>query len=647
MRVCCIPGETRFMKFVIAVALLALSLAVAPAASTVTPWVPIFKGIEQATGTNNGGAVELSVNAVRIDLHDPDVRLFVTPPATNYVANQRETLLQTQREFLLEHNLKVAVNSGYFSPGGYNNTSGTPATVEGLIFSQGRLVSAQTSSNDSLSAILFATNNQPAFVYQNWPAVSTAGVFNAVSGMYPLVSNGVNISYGYTNDTSTIHQRQPRTGFGLSEDNRYLICMTIDGRQQDFSDGALDWETAEFLLLFGAWQGMNMDGGGSTCLVKLDECGKPVDINQNSFQFAVNRPGSQRPVGCNFGVDAPVLPRSINELTVSPGGGTATITWRTDLEATTQVEYGPTPAYGSATPLDSQPRRFHVATLTSLTPGANYYYRAISMAGTEQYMLGCQFSNLISLTSIQLFPLTNSWKFTTNNLNGVNWTARDYMETNWLGEGPALLHVESSAFVAPKNTALPPPVGQPIPRTYYFRSHFDFSGNTPSSLVFSNYIDDGAVFYLNGVEVYRLRMPAAPTVIVNNTPASGSPCTGTAQAGDAATHCPDVFAISGPLLTNLVQGDNVMAVEVHNLSTGADLVFGCALIQVSPAQVVPRLNLWMENGLATLYWNGEGFRLQRSSDLTSSENWADLPGPPALSPVTVTNSGSLFYRLRN
>src|SRR5512138_2491617 len=106
------------MKFVVAIGLLGLSLVTAPAANTVSPWVPIFKGIEAATGTNDGGGgVTLSVHALRVDLQDPDVRLFVTPAVTNnYVPNQRETLLQTPREFLNEHGLQVAVNSGYFSP---------------------------------------------------------------------------------------------------------------------------------------------------------------------------------------------------------------------------------------------------------------------------------------------------------------------------------------------------------------------------------------------------------------------------------------------------------------------------------------------------------------------------------------------------
>jgi len=635
------------MRFAFTVGLLGLSLAVASATNTVSSWVPIFKGIEQAAGTNNNeGEVALSVHALRIDLQDPDVRLFVTPPASNYVANSRETLLQTPREFLREHGLSVAINSGQFTPGGYENPSGTPAAVDGLVRSEGRLVSEQTNPGESLSALLFTTNNEPTFIPVNWPATTNlAGVFNAVSGMYPLISNGVNIAYAYTNSTSTLHRRQPRTAFGLSEDNRYLIWVTIDGRQQDFSDGALDWETADFLLLYGAWQGMNLDGGGSTCMVKATECGPPVDINQNSFQFAVGRLGSQRPVGCNLGVWAPAL-GPMRELAVATAGTTATLTWRTDTEATTQVEYGLTPAYGSTTPLDLQPRKSHIATLSGLAPGSNYYYRAISVIGTNEYNVACQFTNVISLTATQLIALTNTWRFTTNNLNGVNWTASGYDDTNWLGEGPALLHVnEVNTQVAPKNTTLPGQ-GQTIPRTYYFRTHFNFSGDIPSGLMFSNYIDDGAVFYLNGAEVRRLRVPAPPTVITNGTPATGGPCAGTAQSGDAVTVCPDVFVVSGNLLTNLAQGDNVLAVEVHNTAgaTMGDLVFGSALIQLSPTPVVPQLHLLREANLATLYWNADGFVLQQSPDLT---NWVDIPGPMGQSSVTLTNSGSTFYRLRN
>jgi hypothetical protein len=544
----------------------------------------------------------------------------------------------------VQHELQVAINAVYFSPGGYNNPSGTPSWLTGLAISEGRLVSSQTGITDSESAMLFTTNNQATFLPLNWPAVSTEGIFTAFSGLYPLVSNGVNISFGYTNVGGTIHQRQPRTAVGLSDGGRYLILLTIDGRQNDFSDGALDWETAEFLVLFGAWNGMNMDGGGSTCMVKASYCGDAIDINQNSFQFAVGRPGSQRPIGCNFGVRARPLPGPIRDLVVEPGATTALLTWKTETPASTQVEYGLTENFGSATPLDSRLTRTHVANLYGLQTGSNYYFRAISRTGSEEYSVACRVRPApAAATRTLVFGMTNSWKHTTNNLDGVSWKAPGYGEPGWLGPGLGLLHTENNAAINPKNTLLPPgivPTGSPFPRTFYFRTHFQFGGSTSSlSLIFSNLVDDGAVFYLNGTEIQRLRMQAPPTVITNLSAASAQP-----TGGDATT--PDVFAISGNLLTNLVQGDNVLAVEVHNFSGNGntDIVFGSALFLSRLNTSVPTLRILSEDSLATLYWNAQGFLLQRLGDLSSSNAWADVSG--SNSPVTVPASGTMFYRLR-
>ena len=63
--------------------------------------------------------------------------------------------------------------------------------------------------------------------------------------------------------------------------------------------------------------------------------------------------------------------------------------------------------------------------------------------------------------------------------------------------------------------------GDPAARyvTTYFRRHFTVSA-MPQSLNLQLLADDGAVVYLNGVEVVRDNMPGRPTVITNTTPAS-------------------------------------------------------------------------------------------------------------------------------
>jgi phosphodiesterase/alkaline phosphatase D-like protein len=56
----------------------------------------------------------------------------------------------------------------------------------------------------------------------------------------------------------------------------------------------------------------------------------------------------------------------------------ATITWTTNEPSDTQVEYGPTTAYGSLTTLNSSPVTSHSQTLAGLSAGTIYHYRVRS-----------------------------------------------------------------------------------------------------------------------------------------------------------------------------------------------------------------------------------------------------------------------------
>jgi|YelNatPaOPRAMG01_1025707.scaffolds.fasta_scaffold08698_7 hypothetical protein len=616
---------------------------------TVGPWTPLFKGVELASGWQQAqlpGEIEQRALCLRVDLMDPDIELFTTPKCTN--CGSYETLAENTSHFLEQYGLQVAINGAFYasSSGPGDVPLGTPEDVYGLAISRGVMVSPNqtTPANPQgyiLAVLMFTTNNQAIFVPTNNPPASIQGIYTAIAGNKALLINGTNQMVPTPNDLD------PRTALGVSADRRYLYLLTIDGRQPGWSSGADYYDTGEWLKRFGASDGINVDGGGSTTMVMADCLGKSIRLNRSSFVAAYGR---ERIVGHNFGVYAKPLPGPIKHLTVVPGRTTALITWLTDVPATGQVEYGLTTNYGSITPLDSRLLRRHVASLSGLSRGSNYYFRVRSTAAGQEWTAACQFTTLSGLVATELFGLTKSWRYTTNNLDGVNWKAPGYDDAGWLGEGPGLLCVENSASVRPKNTALPPPYGQTISRTYYFRTHFTVTGTVAgASLTFSNYIDDGAVFYLNGVEVYRVRMPAAPNPITYSTAATGVPCAGTAQAGDALPTCPDVFTLSGSVLTNLVQGDNLLAVEVHNYGTlsSGDIVFGCALLLHRPVITAPRLDLWLEDGHGTLFWNEEGFTLQQSPDPAAPDSWSDVPGPVTRSPYTLTNPGTMFYRLRN
>jgi len=96
----------------------------------------------------------------------------------------------------------------------------------------------------------------------------------------------------------------PRTGVGTTRDGHHLLLVTVDGRQA-FSKGVSLTDMALILKRYGAWNAINLDGGGSTAMAVGG--------------LTVNNPqggGAERPVADMllvysdraFQPDAPALP---------------------------------------------------------------------------------------------------------------------------------------------------------------------------------------------------------------------------------------------------------------------------------------------------------------------------------------------------
>ena len=632
------------------------------------PWTPLFKGIDQAVGTNNPSiagnfANELQVvHCVRVDLTDPDVQLLPTPRASSWVAESRETLTLSVPHFLQYNSLQIAADSNFYSAssGGADPTSEEiSCEVYGVQVSAGTVVSpsASEAGDPRYATFLFTTNKQPTIAFKNLPpGASTAGIYTAITGYYPIVSNGVNIgaaaATGYPD--SSIHQTQPRTAYGISQDSRYLYIMTIDGRQGpmnnagNYSDGALDNETAYWMMQFGAWNAINMDGGGSTAMYMADSIGNPVAINHSSYLAGYGR---ERYIGSHLGVRAKPLPGFFTNIVVLADDTAATITWTTVDPATTLLQYGVTTNFTLNSVTNLNLTTTHAVLLTNLTPFTSYYYALVGTIGTNRYVSSnFVFSTTNYVVTNAILAFTNSWDYMTANLDGVPWTARTYNEAALAGAGPGLLWADSNGYSEslpqPMLTQLPldfngadPNYGFPF-ITYYFRTHFNFTNSvTGVTLALEDYVDDGAVFYLNGTEVNRVRMPAG--AVYNATLASANPC----LPGGNAT-CPDDWTISGPLVTtNLAVGDNVVAVEVHNASTAShDVTFGLSLTAAVPYAFPPTLSFAATNNALTLSWNRGGFTLQQANSPTGT--WATVSGVSFVSPYVTTNSGTArFFRL--
>lgn len=671
------------MKYPIVLFLLITHAVLLRADITVTPWTPLYRGVDHAIGSNcpptavvNNGVsfsdTTLQVaHCVRVDLTDPGISLFTTPRAPGWVAESRETLSLGIVNFIKNYKVQVACDANFYGPNSDPSSEGLAMEVHGFLMSTGQVVSPFDSQN-RYATMMFTSNNVASInLNSRPPGFDTNGIYTAVTGFYPVLTNGINVWALYYSDffnqypDSSIHTPQPRTVFGLSQDRRYLYMMTIDGRQSgngggacgnpatcaNYSNGALDAESAMWMLLFGGWDAISMDGGGSTALYMANCAGDPIGLNHSSY---LCQSGRERFLGCHFGVYARPISAGINNLVISPSESTATFTWQTAAPTDARIDYGTTPSYGN-TLYSTTHLKNHVFTLNGLSSATTYFYRVASIDGS--LVTACSFTTATvgGGTQTQLFSVVKTWKYTSNNLDGVNWQAPAYVDTSWLGPGAGNFFVENNISVPSKNTPLPysanttgtPVSGIPVSPSYYFRTHFPFTGSTAGvTLNFSCYLDDGAVFYLNGTEIQRIRMQPAPTVITNTSvtyPFQVGPC----GTGNEAT-CQDTFTISGSLVaTNLISGDNVLAAELHQAaSTSNDAVFGAALSYSSVEVNPPTLNILREGATTTIYWNTSGFTLQYADDPAGP--WTDVPGPVTTSTYVLTSPpGMKFYQLRN
>ncbi len=63
-----------------------------------------------------------------------------------------------------------------------------------------------------------------------------------------------------------IHDKHPRTGMGYTKSNK-LIILVIEGRNTGVAEGATLLQEAQLFKELGCWEALNLDGGGSSCML--------------------------------------------------------------------------------------------------------------------------------------------------------------------------------------------------------------------------------------------------------------------------------------------------------------------------------------------------------------------------------------------
>ncbi len=245
------------------------------------------------------------------------------------------------------------------------------------------------------------------------------------------------------------------------------------------------------------------------------------------------------------------------------------------------------------------------------------------------------FSSIISYTTYEpginylLVPYT-TWKFLDNGSDqGTVWNTSTFNDSNWqsgkaefgYGDGDETTLINYGPNASNKYV------------TTYFRK--SFSINNPldyATLKLELIRDDGAVVYLNGVEVYRNNMPAG-TINYNIFAADNAP--------DESSW---LSTIINPNL--LISGINVLAVEIHQQSlTSSDISFNAQLSATVPSTCSTPSSItssFIGSSSATLNWNATNeattyniqYRQLGSSDWITSTTSSNLINLTGLLPIT-------------
>jgi exopolysaccharide biosynthesis protein len=273
-------------KSILVAAILFLVSIGAQAAVKVNSWSPLYNGVDQTTASIDGKHASVAY-AVRIDLQASGVSFLVSPHS-----GAKESISDTPQQFAVKNHLQLAINASFFDP--CCSVDPVDEDIIGLAISEGKVVSPLSINGQYSEALMISKDNQAAIGLVT-AQTDLSNIYTAVSGSAIIVKNGVNS--GDENDLNKAAYGNPRTVVGLSRDGRYLYLVVVDGRKPGYSFGTTNTESAAILLALGAYNALNLDGGGSTTMVRQNDKGQILTVNKPSG-------GAERLVACSLGVRA-------------------------------------------------------------------------------------------------------------------------------------------------------------------------------------------------------------------------------------------------------------------------------------------------------------------------------------------------------
>jgi hypothetical protein len=234
----------------------------------------------------------------RVDLTHPGVRFAVTEPATFEGEDADfETRCANTLEFARQRGVQLAFNASAFGP--FRPTAGAPMDVVGLGAVRGKTYSEP---DPRFGAVYITRGGRVAL---KGPPLPQEDLWHVVAG-FRMVLDDRRVVVAPQVANSGFGGVNPRTAVGVDERGETLWVVVVDGRQEGVSEGITLVELACLFESLGAYDALNLDGGGSSTLVaeRADQThavvntpvgrGKPNTLRQVASNIGLYLPGDGR-----------------------------------------------------------------------------------------------------------------------------------------------------------------------------------------------------------------------------------------------------------------------------------------------------------------------------------------------------------------
>ena len=181
--------------------------------------------------------------------------------------------ISKQLEMMQRNNKQIKVLGGVNSDFFHIKSSNM---ICGVMYRNGECLKGSYDDQSTIFALL-KNGTAVCVTSAEYEAMDKSLILEAVSGRQMLINDSV----AQSSESKTFH---PRTAVGVTKDGKRVFILVADGRRKGYSNGLSYADMVTIFKKLGAYDALNLDGGGSSCF----------SINAGQGKFApLNRPSDK------------------------------------------------------------------------------------------------------------------------------------------------------------------------------------------------------------------------------------------------------------------------------------------------------------------------------------------------------------------